>query len=206
MGDDGLIDLLGLAFGAGALVVSLATLYVTSFRPAQLELLHPEPVPGEPSPFEANVEPPAGAHVAFPIVVSNVGAQGAVVVASSVEVREPSANDQVWTHPSQVRAQRLGEGSLPLGIEAADVHVYSIAATLIAARVEPDELARRIARLETVTLDVRLDYWRARRFGRKRERRAARVLVTLDARRYRGRAASLWRDHKRPDLAEIATG
>jgi hypothetical protein len=217
-----MIEATALVIALAALVVSVASLYMTTLSPAEIEIDH---IPREDElPGGVFSGPhPQGRELILAVFISNVGAQGGLLEDVQVAGLEwLGTGEPFWIGVEHTGAFRERVRSaataikLPTALESGDVEAAFVMADLQQAPIGPEDQARRIAGMTRIAIEIRWKFIRTKglpvrwrivpaSYRRMRERVERSARIEVDANPYRTDAINYWREHTQyADLLELA--
>lgn len=198
-----------------AFVVSVASLYLTSLRPAEIEVDY-VPTAGELEGGGFNGPFPQPTDLVLALVVSNAGAHGGLLQELYLDDFSYAGDEPAyWLGVAQGApyAQRTTGGiHLPIALEAGDVETLFLHAQLQPAggysADDPTPLARQLRGLTSIRLRIRWTVVRtAGLVRRRRETTRQWRAIEIDCSTYRQTVIDLWRAYNEyARYAEIAEG
>jgi hypothetical protein len=205
-------DVVSVALAAGAFVLAVASLWLTSLRRARVDVDRITSSAPEIMVASWDGAMPAATMVRLVLFAANSGATGTVVEDFAMaRITEHNDDTPLWTNFET--GPHGGKGfATPFLLERDDAQAGSVRRNLTwnpdAPPREPAEFARRLATVRSFSVTLEWTY-RRQRFPqvRQRERAHATTTVVIDAHELREMAKAHWRQF--PDyagLAEIAEG
>jgi hypothetical protein len=202
-------DWVSLAVALVAVVVSVASLYMTSLRRADLDIIHIE------SPYElqhsgSTGDSPTPARLHIELFIANTGSTGTVLTDLWLTYKEenvfPSRVWSQWFTPlKNVGAQP------PTAFERDDAKSAYVEQQLAWRQPNPgptmpaDELAWNVRGLRSLTVTVHWKFKRRRLWGRKHESVTREMPIVVDVEPFRAALIEFWSPFTgREHLAEIA--
>ena len=199
-----MLELVALLVSLGAFLISCAALYLTTLKPAEIDIDH----------FDTKlisgtfIGPSPGSHdMELAVLISNTGARGGLLHELWVaDLEWLGAGEAFWRTVERVELLPT-KIKLPLPLEAGDVESALVVVTLLPAGVGPEEQAVRIAAMTEITVTI---YWAFFRLGgllparwrfvpvrvrRKRERVERSLRLQIDASTYRSQTILHWHSH-----------
>jgi hypothetical protein len=202
-----LVETVALVVSLGALVVSCASLYISSLSPAEIEVDH-VPRGNELQSGSFTGPHPQSRSLELAIFISNTGARGGLLEDLTVsDFRWLGRGEPYWIGVDRANLMPSGGGrfdSPPTALEAADVRTALLQVPLQPASGELEEQARRIGGMEKIEVAIRWTFvrtkglpvhWRVlpERYRRNRERIERSTRVEVDATRYREQTLEWWK-------------
>jgi hypothetical protein len=199
-------DLVSIVVAAGAFVVSVASLYLTSLRRPDIDV---DPIRQERElqvrGYSGDMLSGASIHIRF--FLANTGSTGTVLEDLWFEYQEHNTGPRIWSGFVGAPEMCL---STPVAFERDDA-TSSHAARMLGWNNEPPisdaaELARRLRSLQSVTVTLHWTYKRPKLFRpRKRESRRRQLSIVVDGAPFRNEIVSFWLGNVfYKELADIA--
>jgi hypothetical protein len=217
-----MVELVAVFLSLAALVVSLAALYLTVLRPAEIEVDHVSSSRELFGPTFAGPNP-VGELLAVTIFISNTGARGGLLEQVRLgDLEWLGQGEPYWDSVEDTRVldDRSVDLTMPLVLEAGDVVAARLEAVLHQAGFGVEDKAKRVGgmdRMDRIAVTIRWAEFRTRGLlpqghlapsvlRRKRERNEHSTRIEIDASPIRLGIIGFWRAMPASHLVDLAEG